>query len=264
LSSGLIGGLTAAICVPIAFALLRRLKAYNRLEKSGLSIEELRARYGRWDLISRIIGIPLMFSLAYVCWILLCWIEAIRASFLGPANFVLTPIPIFFGIPSLFAGILLTAVTYKLIFSSILGSDGYMRLIQYQSLKQKINSAKVLRHMTFVLVPAIVVSVVLGFQTYAVATDWNLVFHPYFSIMERTYGWNEIYKVALVKSFRAPNGNLRRDRPFYSVHMTDGGELNFHRTLLEIPIKDQEAFASFVAAHAHVIVEIEDPFPTLR
>jgi hypothetical protein len=45
------------------------------------------------------------------------------------------------------------------------------------------------------------------------------------------------------------------------IFMTDGYRLNFHSTLLEIPVRDQQQLVVFLAEHSHHEVNVEDPFP---
>jgi hypothetical protein len=261
ISSGMVGGLAAAICVPVIFALLRKTQSYKYVGEAQVANDELTGRYRKWDLVARLLLIPLAGMSAYVFWLLLCTIESKRAALLGSADFVLTPIPIFFAIPALFAGILFAAMPLKVVLSRILGSEGYEQLLKYSDRRLGINSHRVTQHLVYVAVPLIVGSVMLAFQTYATAGTQGLTIHPYFAIHERYYGWADVNRVTLVRSFSAPNGSIRRDRPYYIVEMADGFQLNFHRTLLEIPIPDQRRLAAFVAEHAHRNVDVDDPHP---
>jgi hypothetical protein len=115
--------------------------------------------------------------------------------------------------------------------------------------------------MVYVAVPFIAVSVMLAFQTYATASLHRFVIHPFFALRARTYVWTDVQRIILVKSYRAPNGHIRRDLPHYIIVMTDGWELNFHRTLLELPWTEQIRFAAFVEERSHRPVETEDPYP---
>jgi hypothetical protein len=115
--------------------------------------------------------------------------------------------------------------------------------------------------LVYVAIPLIALSVILAFQTYVTANARGLVIHPYFALRERSYGWADVQRISLVKSFRAPNGTIRRDRQYYVLDVTGGFQLNFHRTLLEIPLSQQARFIAFVANHSHVRVDVDDPYP---
>lgn len=123
-----------------------------------------------------------------------------------------------------------------------------------------INSKPIEQHCIRVGLPLVVVSFVLAVQTYAVVSSQGLTIHPYFAIHERHYGWTGVKGVRLVRSFKAPNGNIRRDRPYFIVEMTDGFSLNFHSSIFETPLADQGQLANFVAEHAHSHIEVEDPY----
>jgi hypothetical protein len=263
ISPGVTGALSAAICVPIVFALLRKSHAYKYVgvAQAPKSDDETTGRYRQWDHVSRLLVILFAGIFGYLFWLMFCAIETARTALLGSANFVLTPLPIFFVLPALFAGILFAAIPLKFVLTKILGSDGYDRLVDYSDRRQGINSKRLFRDLVIIGVTLIVASVLLAFQTYATASAEGLTIHPYFAIHEREYGWSDISRITLVKSFSAPNGSVRRDRPYYVVEMTDGYRLNFHSTLLEVPFRDQRRLAVFLAEHAHHDVDVEDPFP---
>jgi len=197
---------------------------------------------------------------AYLFWLLLCAIERKRAALLGSADFVITPMPVFFGIQALFGGLLFTAVALRIVLSRILGNEGYEQLLKYSDRRVGINSQRLGKHLVYAGVPLIVVSVMLAFQSYATVGSQGLTIHPYFAIHERHYGWADVNRVRLVKSFSAPNGTVRRDRPYYILDMADGFRLNFNRSVLEIPFAEQRRLATFVAEHAHRGVEVDDPY----
>ncbi len=199
--------------------------------------------------------------MAYVFWRLFCAIEAQRALLLGPSDILLTPTREFFAIPALFAGLLLASVPLKLVLTRMLGVKGYEELVNYADSRQGINSALLMRHINYMAIPLIVVSVALALQTYAIANNRGLVIHPYFALRERSYGWSDVQRVVLVASFRAPDGTIHRDRQYFLLQMTDGFRLNFHRTLLEIPLSEQRRLAAFVAGHGNVQIETDDPYP---
>jgi hypothetical protein len=260
-SPGLIGGLAAAIGVPLVLALLRKLRAYRYPGKTTVQTEEQAQNYRKWNLVAGLLLLSYAYASGYVCWLLLCAIESKRAVLLGSADFVLIPSRIFFAIPSLFTGLLFAAVPLRLTLSGILGREGYGELVEYGNRKQRINGKRVFQHQVFVLAPLIIVAVALAFQNYALVSEHGLVIHPYFAMHERTYGWEDVKRIAFTRSFKAPSGKVRRDRPYYVLEMADGYQLNFHRTLLEIPLPDQTRLATFVAEHAHLSVETDDPYP---
>jgi hypothetical protein len=263
MSSGVVGVLSAAICVPIIFSLLRRSRAYKYVDVAPAATpnNDDTGRYKKWDRVARLLVILFAGTFGYVFWLMLCAIESARAALLGSTNFVLTPVPIFFALPALFAGILFAAIPLRFMLTKILGKEDYDRVVNYSDRRQGINSKRLFRHLVIIGVTLIVASVLLAFQTYATASPEGFIIHPCFAIHEREYGWSDIGRITLIKSFRAPNGSVRRDRPYYVVDMTDGYRLNFHSTLLEVPLRDQRRLAVFLAEHSHHDVDVEDPFP---
>jgi hypothetical protein len=261
IQAALAGAIGAAIGIPLTFFLFRKVRSYKYVAETAPPSDELVKRYQKWGRIESLIIIPTMAVLAYACWTFFCTIEDLRASLLGPAEFILKPMPVFFTLPALFSGILLAALPVKFALSRIVGNEGYQQLVEFRNRQRKIDSKRVFRHMVYVLVPLIFASVVLAFQNYAIARVEDFVIHPYFAVSARSYGWGDVKRIALVMSFRVPNGNIRRDLPYCLVEMADGFQLNFHDTLLAMPFPEQRRFAAFVAERANRPVEIDDPYP---
>lgn len=263
-SVGLTSALVAAVGVRLSLLLLRKLNLYRpQLLAVPLTDQQLQ-KYRRWDLTTRMLLMPFAFVLAYVCCIILCAIEHERAALLNPADFVLTPVPVLFALPSLLAGILLASIPLKLIATAFLGRRGFEELLEYSNRKLGVNGSRLFKHQVYVFVPLMIISVALGLQNYVTVTEQSLVFHPYFALHARTYHWDDIRRIVLIRSFKAPNGQIRRNLPYYILELNDGVELNFHRSLLKISISEQTRLASFVATHAGRSVEINDPYPQLK
>jgi hypothetical protein len=261
LSPALIGGLAAAIAVPRVLALIRKSGKYQYVGDTPTISDQRIGWLKKWDLYARLLCIPIAGAFTYVLWLLLSSIEGERTALLGSADFVLTPIPVFFFTPALFGGLLLTAIPLKIVLSKILGKEGYEQLENYSDSRMRINSKRLSKHLVYVIAPVVVVSVVLAIQTYAVVDSKGFTIHPFFATHERHYGWTDISRVRLIKSFKAPNGNIIRDRPYYVIETADGFSLNFHKTILEIPFRDQNRLAGFVADHALLRdIQVEDPF----
>jgi hypothetical protein len=260
ISSAMIGACAAAICVPLILALFRRNQAYRYVGEPPENSNEHSDRYRKWDFIARLLTLGLASASAFLFWVLLCTIERERAVLLGSGEFVLTPIPVLFGIQALFGGLLFSAGPVRIVLSRVLGDEGYKQLLKYSDSRMGINSQRLWKHMVYLGVPIVVVSVLLTFQTYATVDSQGLTIHPYFAIYERHYGWADVTRIGLVKSFTAPNGTIRRDRPYYTLEMADGTQLDFHRTALEIPFADQRRLATFVAEHARRDIEVDDRY----
>lgn len=250
LSAGAIGGISAAIVVPIVLRVLVKTKTYQCLQRPTQKLEVLAAKYKKWENISKFLLIVFMTIVGYACWLLMCYLEDVRAELLGNNDFVLTPIRAFYGLPSILFGIFLSAIPIKFILLKTLGKDDYREYLQYQDMKSGINSALVFRHMAFVIVPVLLIGVALSYQCYAVVNRDRFVLHPYFDIREHSYKWNEITEIKRVNAFSAPNGNIVRNRPYFIIGMADGNTLNFHDSLLEIPFAEQEKLASFISTQS--------------
>ncbi len=243
IGSPLVGALAAAIGVPIVFALLRRTKKYAYMEHIVRG-DGVNSRYKKWDFAARWMLILFAGVFTYVLWLLFCAIESRRAALLGPADFVLTTWPDFLGD----SGVVFRDTTCRHTaearpkWDSREGGIRSTASVFRQAARDRLEAG----------VPAcglcrcslIVVSVTLALQTYLIANAKGLVIHPYFAVHERSYPWDGVQRIVLVKSFRAPNGAVRRDLPYYVLEMADGFQFNFHRTLLELPLPYQRPLRS--------------------
>lgn len=261
ISPGLIGGISAAIVIPIVFSVLRRLKLYQYVPSSDHTLDDLSRIYKKWDRLSPLLLLPLMCLLGYACWLLLCTLQDLRASLIGEADFVLTPIHIFYGTPALFTGLVLASFLAEFLLRKALGTEKYRGYIQYQNMKYRMDTKKAFTHLLYVVVPVLVVAVTLALNEYAVLRKDRFIIHPFFAIQERSYHWSDVGRILLVTSFKAPNGNIIRNKPHYVIEMFDGFTLNFHSTLLEVPFPKQEKIASFVAAQSGHTIVLDDPYP---
>lgn len=261
ISPGLIGGISAAIVVPIAFSVLRRIKLYQYVPSSDHTLDDLSRIYKKWDRLSHLLLVPLICLLGYACWLLLCALQELRTSLIGEADFVLTPIHIFYGIPALFTGIVLASFLAEFLMRKVLGTERYREYIQYQNMKCRMDTKKVFTHLLYVVVPVLVVAVTLALNEHVVLRKDRFIIHPFFAIQDRSYHWSDVERILLVKSFRAPNGNIIRNKPHYAIEMFDGFTLNFHSTLLEVSFPNQEKIASFVVTQSGRIIVLDDPYP---
>ncbi len=260
LSPAAMGALAAAIGVPLTLALLRKVKGYQ-YRPSGQPIgAAAEGKYRRWNSVTGLMVLAYAGVIGAALWLAFVRIEALIAAELGPADFVLTPIPIFFGLPALFAGILLSALPLRWTLKALLGKDGYQGLLEYSDRKHQMNSTAMFRHMAYVGTVLIVLSVLLAWRAYAVVTPDGMVVHPYFALHARSYHWLDVRRITLVKSFTTPNGSVHH-RAYYRIETADGGGINFRQSVLEAPFPKQRELAKYIAAHAGMGIDIEDPFP---
>lgn len=228
----------------------------DALQEANLSSETFR----KWDLLARFIMLAYAGLIAGGCWLLFSGINTLVSRARGPADFILSPFPIFFWTPALFAGILLSSIPLRWTIEAFLGKDGYRKLVNYSDNKQGFNSERIFRYIVVVMVPIIAMSVFLAWRTYAVITPQGITIQRYFSLSANNYAWRSIHRVLLVKSFSAPNGTIKHQR-YYVIETSDGKGLNFHQSLLEVPLAKQREIAEYIANHVGLEIDVIDPFP---
>lgn len=263
LSPAIVSAITAAISVPLFMALMRRIKLLRHVPKSEKSFAELAREYARWDLIALAIAVVAVALITAVLWQLLEAIYRQQVAHLEPSRYLLTMPSIVWAIPAFFFAIFISALPSHYLLSSLLGARRYAEYIEYGNQKFQIDSWKLFRIMSNLLLPLCLALTFLALDNYARVSDRAFVVNRYFGIGETAYAFDRIESVVLVKSFIAPNGDPVR-RPHYVIRFDDGAEFNFRNTLFETEIGYQRELAEFTAAAAGIEIVSADPLAQSR
>jgi NADH:ubiquinone oxidoreductase subunit 5 (subunit L)/multisubunit Na+/H+ antiporter MnhA subunit len=260
-SSGTVGAISAAIGVPIVFALLRNVKTLRHVAPDTTKdYEQLKNEYGKWEKLAPWLLLFFATVIGLALWRTLVLLAEFQASRLNDGEFLIYQPSIALALPSLFLAILLSVIPVHLIYLRLLGSERYAEYTEYENKKSGINSWKLLRYMAYVAAPVCVIFTLLTLDSYMKITESKVIVNPFFGVGEKEYYFENVETLKLVKSFKAPNGNIVNE-PYFVIGFADGTEFNFHRTLHEIGIKEQDKMVSFISYKSNKGIQIDDPYP---
>lgn len=259
LSSGITGGLAAAIFVPLIVLVLRRLKGLQPQQTTERPLEELVKEYHWWNAGSGFIYLAISFVIAGALTWLTYNIDIFISQFTQKSLFEFKTEWVIYALPAFFLAMILAIVPSYALLRKMLGDQRYAEYLDYYNRVHGIDSMKVLKGLAFVFVPLTLVGFFLIFNTVTKVTETGIVFSGFTQLSTTTYTYNKVKKVELVKSFEAPNGNIVRD-PHYIIYFADQQDWNLRDSLSDLDETQQKAIAEFVAGKAQLTISVSDPF----
>ena len=215
---GTAGGIGAAIGVPLVFALLRRIiPARPRQHLSGLSSEELKARYRKWEVLSGIAYLPFAALLA------LPWFLGLRlvADRIRPASpGLIAPDPSFWALPAMFLGMVTAAAPLTSLLRLLLGRR-YAEYEEYGRRKWGVEGTAAFLLIVSVVIVGCAVAVAFGLMTYTRFDTDGIVIQHCCSFRESRYAYAAVTAIKSVSHVRARNSNIV-SKPHYVIEFADG------------------------------------------
>ncbi len=233
--------------VRLAFGLFQ--KIYPTKDLSSTSAEEIAAlgkRYAKWQIII----LPFFFvfiaatGLAWFC--LFCFVGRIAAGSHEPSRLVLVPGPIFWALPSMFLGIISSAVPTHYLMKAMLGERRYEEYTLWCDLQAGFDGWKAFRVLSFLVVCASGLAVAAGLFTWIVFRDDRIEVKRPWSWNAYSYPYGRVTAVARVNRFRAPNGNMV-SRSHQVIRFDDGWIWNTDEIIDRRDEKREEAIAALVS-----------------
>ncbi len=259
-SSGVIGAISAVIIVPIVFALFSKIKVLRHVPNSTKDFRLLKKEYGNWEKLSLVLLIFFATTIGLALWKSFIVLANFKSSQFDYSKFVIYQPSIALAIPSLFLAILLSGIPIHFLYLWLLGPTRYAEYTEYENQKSGIDYRKLFRYIACVIIPSCIIFTFLVLDSYVNITALKIRVNSFFDLYEREYSFEEIAFLKHVKSFKAPNGNIVH-KPYFIIGFTDGSNFNFHRTLHEISIKEQEEILQFISSKSKQRIQIDDPFP---
>ena len=248
------GALGAAIGVPIVLALLRRwLPAAIGAEEAGYSLDQLRKKYRRWELLA----LPVIFVIApatgFVWWTILKSVGAVRFSLLGEGTFRLVPGGAVYAFPAMALAIASTFRPGDLLYRWVLGSR-YAEFMTYQKLKYGFDSDRFEK--VFWIIAA-------GFSTIfmALALDWYVTFganemiiNRFWSLTAERYSYSDVRAIHTSSQVEAPNGSIRPKWAFL-LEFENGARWSSVSEPADAGPEELQPIASFVSDRAGIRID---------
>jgi hypothetical protein len=232
LSPGAVGGIAAAVLVPIVMRWLARAFPYQAPHVSAdLSREELARRYARWE---SFLWAGLFLGLARLAY----------ASFRDD-SFFLPPTMAFWFLPAIFLGILTGGALTHLLYARLLG-DRYAEYTLYANLRAGFDTWRVGRVLAAGMILLSAVAVPMGLDCYTRFTDEAVHVNTFFSLGERRDPYADATEIRRIATFRAPNGNVIA-RPYFVLIFQDGSRWSSRDGLHDDDAKRDQAILAFVS-----------------
>jgi hypothetical protein len=214
------GAAAAATAVPVVLALLGRLFPPTTLAPTGMSIDELTAKYGKWDAITFAVMVILMAPMSLCFWAALKALADWYVSALPPAHVTLAPIvPVYWWLPALFLAFA-CGTSAAIGFAQWRLGDRYRELLAYWSLTSKMDMVKVNKLVLGSAACLCTVLIFLGLRPFVQLRDNALVVQGFLSFAERRLPLAEIERIKTSGRFVAPDGSVVSRRE-YMVTLSD-------------------------------------------
>ena len=255
-----IGAIAAAIAVPILMGLLRNVGGLKHSQNSKKTLEELTVEYRGWEKFASFLFIIFAAAIGFAIWKGLNALSTLQISHMEESVFLIPPPSITWGLPSLFLAIFLSAIPLHYLYLTLLGKQRYAEYTEYNNQKHGLNSWKLLRYMAYVIIPICFAFTFLSLDTYSRVTNSSFIVNRFLSVGEAEYTFSDIKKIELVKSFKAPNGNIVR-KPYYSIEFADNTSYNFHKSMHNLNFDQQKEIIEYISGVTNREVSIVDPYP---
>ena len=100
----------------------------------------------------------------------------------------------------------------------------------------------------------------MALDTYTRVTDNTFVVNPFFGVGEKVYPFQKIRGIELIKSFRAPDGDVIRN--WHQVlKFRDGSEYNYRKSRGDFTIDRQQQLVDYITRTGELKTSVEDPYP---
>jgi len=260
LSAGELGATAAAIGVPVVFALIRYVKTLQYTGTSAKDLDQLKEEYGTWEILGSFLMLTIAAVIGVALWQLFLFLAELQSSRLSGSQFLIFQPSVGLVLPAIFLAIFLSAIPMHFLYLRLLGPERYEEYTHFTNQKVGIDSWKLLRAMAWVMVPLCIIFTFLSLDSYVRVTENGIGVNSFFGVGERGYSFDEIEQIKLVKSFEAPSGDIVR-RPYFIFAFSDGDEINFHRTIHELSLKEQDEITRYLSSRSGRRIVVDDPYP---
>ncbi len=253
LDSGSAGAIAAAVAVPIVMKGFARLFPAKDIPETVRSVEELQARYRKWELGLGFGPLLAAVPLGFLLWAALRALAAAHAALLPDAEVRWVTGAYYWAIPAMFLALVLAGNLSNVAARALLG-ERYPEYLAYQKLKHEMDLVRVGRLLTTGIGVACAIFVFMGL-------DWSvrlerdaLVLNGYLSVGDERHPLSDIRGIRTAPALVAPNGNrvLRRE---YVVRFADGRSWTTNNVLSESSESEKRRLATLLAERSGVRIE---------
>lgn len=247
------GAIAAAIVVPIAMALLARRFPPPVAVRPEASLEALKPRFAKWESRLTYLYLALSVPVTGAIWLPLQAASGFVAELLGPADFRLTPGPVFWFIPAFFLALVVSALPVTVIARRLLGEQ-YTEYETYLQLKHKMDLARVNRLTCLATGWLVAIAVALLLNWYILIRTDAFVLNSLFSLQEVVHPYSDVQALQTAPQFIGPGGNIVRRREFL-IRFNDGSTWSTQQLPVTLSPAEKRAMVERVSALSGVPIE---------
>ncbi|MDX1933564.1 MAG: hypothetical protein SFU56_13230 [Capsulimonadales bacterium] len=271
MDSGVIGGVSAAVLVPLIFFGLSRIRTLRIEIPPDVSVERLEAEYRPWE--RKAIG--LYVAAAVPCGLLIFFVLRGLSSLISAGLdgvYLFQPGDPVRSLYALFLGLALPAFPLERLLERWMGPEKFREYQLYDAIRAAnlyrrqsagLDMRKVGKGLMISLLIVVAITLPLTLDSYTVVSEQGIALNRYASLGVTRYPWKEVTAVTNVVSFRAPNGRPVRN-PSFKVTFANGDVWDMFRSVAAPPKERQAEVAAFIARKSGRSIVIEDPFPDAR
>jgi hypothetical protein len=202
------GACAAAVVAPVVLKILTVTFPAKPASGTNQNIQELRAKFGRWDLAYAFLFMPTALPIIFAVWLILKSLATWHANLLPNADIKMTMMPIYWAIPALFISIWIAGYTCDGIYQVILGPR-YGDFRHYRELRYKFdeyNAGAVGR--IFLCITCLICGalVYIGLNFYFIVLPDEIVFRRLLTLTDAHYRYSDIRSIKSAPKYLAPNG----------------------------------------------------------
>jgi MFS family permease len=253
MNSAAAGAIAAAIVVPIAMALLARRFPPTIAIRPETSLEALKPKFSKWETGLTVLYMALWVPVTGAIWLPLQAASGFVAQLLGPADFRITPGPIFWFIPAFFLALAVAALPATRIAKRLLG-ERFTEYETYLQLKHKMDFARVNRLACIAIGWLVAIAVALGLNWYVLIRSDAFVLNSLLSLQEVVHPYSDIQALQTAPQFIAPNGNMVRRREFL-IRFKDGSTWSTKDLPVTLSQSEKRAMLERVSERSGVPIE---------
>ncbi len=253
LDSSAAGAAAAAVAVLLVMAALARLFPARPAPDFTSSLEQLQARYRRWELGLGFAAIAVCVPTGFGLWFALRGMTAAHAALAAPAEIAWVAGPAYWGVPAI-----MLAITLMMPFSDWaarrLLRERYAEYLAYLQLKTKMDISRVARLLVGGITAGCAVFIFLGLVWSVRVDPSGLAVHRYFSLSTERHSFNEVQAIRTAPRLIAPNGNLVLRRE-YVVEFAGGRSWSTNNVLAEPSVVEKRRLIELLCARSGVPVQ---------
>lgn len=246
MNSAFAGYIAAAIGVPLAFIVLRKLFPSIAASKaSGPSSVLLAKRFFKWDAFAVCIFILLAGATGYIWWLVFSKMELLNAIRFKHAAITVPPSGYVWGFPAIIAGIGSGMYLADKALRAML-KNRYSEYVSYQNQKYRIKGQKLEIPIYITLTCITLIMLFMLSNWYTLFFYDHVIVKRLFAFSEDKLKYTDVYQIDTAPSLTAPNGDVV-NRKEYLIRFSSGTSWTTNLAPTDLTLNQKHRIAQFVS-----------------